>query len=140
MQLGWPVLCFAALSLGGCCLSGTGCQVVPTATAVNWDGLDASLMDDDGTPLKPPYQPRKPTIDATAEATVTEKQPRSKAEMERQVLEADAKLRQKLVICRSCGLRPLQKEATRTVTRAPLDLKTTDRSTSLRLSETGSND
>lgn len=140
MQLGWPVLCFAVLSLGGCCLSGTGCQVATTATAVNWDGLDASLTDNDGTPLKPSYQPRKPTIDATVEAAVTEKQPRSKAEMERQVLEADAKLRQKLVICRSCGLRPLQKDATRTVTRVPFDLKTTDRSTSLRLSETGSND
>ena len=96
----------AALTLANCCALGNGC--VPTGGApVAWDGL-GTAADEDTQPLEPqPKQHARKKREIPIEAAAAE--PNSKVQpkdswVQRQAADQveEARLKRKLVICRSC--------------------------------------
>jgi hypothetical protein len=122
MILRCVVLLAAALTLSNCCLSSSGCNngpmamtaapapaaARPVAAAPAWDGLNETPTANaepevDVTP--PKKQARRK---ANAEVTSSQLSSRSRADLsweEQQALDRDeeARLRDKLVICRNCS-------------------------------------
>ncbi|MGA7811190.1 hypothetical protein [Bradyrhizobium sp.] len=114
MMVRCALLLFAAVSLAGCCLSGTACYG-PTMAAGGppaWDGLGAAPPDDDSpaaetTPLKKPARVRSnraASVDPSSgsansyisnDDTFEQQQAADRAD--------DARLKQKMIICQNCA-------------------------------------
>jgi hypothetical protein len=124
MILRCAMLLAAALTLSNCCLSSSGCNgpvalnaapapavTAPVAAApAAWDGLDEQpAADADATvdvtpPKKPTRRSRAASVDAMSSQSVTG----SRADLswdEQQAVDRadDARLRQKLIICKNCS-------------------------------------
>ena len=105
----------AALTLANCCVSGTGCAPV-AGSPVAWDGLGAPPTEDDQSAEAPPKQHARPgreiivgPLGAPASERSGKPQLKDKAqlkdawEQEQAADQADdAKLKRKLMICRTC--------------------------------------
>ena len=96
----------AALMLANCCALGNGC--VPAAgSPVAWDGLGAA-MTDDTQPLElrskqHAHAKREIPLDAVAAEPNSKVQPKDSWEQQQAADQADeARLKRKLVICRTC--------------------------------------
>jgi hypothetical protein len=105
-----PMICklvvflVAALSLANCCALGTAC--VPVAgTAAAWDGLDVAAAEDaQPVELRPRQHARKKRESETAVANPNSKSQPGDSWTQRQAADQveEARLKRKLVICRSC--------------------------------------
>jgi hypothetical protein len=100
----------AALTLTNCCASGNGCGPV-AGSPVAWDGLGTAPADDTQSP-----EPKKPApakrkiivgpLDAAPGGGNNKVQPTDQWEQTQAADQDDeARLKRKLVICRSCGNR-----------------------------------
>jgi len=106
---------FAALTLAGCCASGTTCDTPAVGPHAAWDGLGPA-PDDNVKPsaAKPAKVSRPRNVSVRPVADVSgEHRPQSKDEWERQQAadKADeAKLSKKMIICRGCSAASSQGE------------------------------
>jgi hypothetical protein len=94
-------LLLVSLSLGGCCLSGTGCNAPPMATTTsNLDGLDQPPAED------PPAQvPKQKRVSSRTKSQGGEPgSVYSDPNMGNEYDDADARLRRKLIICQGCAV------------------------------------
>jgi hypothetical protein len=90
----------AALSLGGCCLSPSGCEVPLAAAGTNWDGLGQnpeSSAPTEKTSDRAKSRGKQPK-DAYTSATLGNSWQDDEAQQQLD----DARLRRKLIICDSC--------------------------------------
>jgi hypothetical protein len=102
-------LLFAALALGGCCLSGNGCYAPVPGTPVAWDGLGPAPAENGGN-NKPKRVSRRnteivvgPLNDVAARSDDPKSQSNDRWAKEQAAdQEADAKLTKQLKICRGC--------------------------------------
>jgi hypothetical protein len=118
------VLLAAALTLSNCCLSSSGCSSGPVAltaapapgapgsvaAAPAWDGLnDQSAADDDATvdvtpPKKASRRSKAASVDAMSSRSTTASRGKVDWAEEQAVNQAeDARLKQKLIICKNCS-------------------------------------
>jgi hypothetical protein len=108
----WVALVFSAITLAGCCTSGSGCYSPAAAGApVAWDGLGPVAAGDGDSDSDPKPRPRAPQkheiIVGPLNATVAspDVQPPAKdawAQQQAADHEADAKLNSQLKICHGC--------------------------------------
>ena len=124
MILRYATLLAAALTLSNCCLSSSGCNgpvalnaaPAPAATApvaaapAAWDGLnDQPATDADATvdvtpPKKPARRSRAAGVDAMSSQSASRSRDDLSWEDQQEADRADdARLRQKLIICRDCS-------------------------------------
>jgi hypothetical protein len=113
MMVRCTLLLVAALSLSGCCLSGSACYG-PTAAggAPAWDGLGAAPTDDDpqAAETSPPKKlaRTKPNRTVSSNAASASSNPYLSSEDAFEQQQAadradDARIKQKMIICRDCG-------------------------------------
>src|SRR5215475_13532727 len=114
MRAAGATLLLAALSLGGCCLSGGGCDA-PLATArAGWDGLGQPPAE--GTPSPGPERR------VSSRARDQSVRPKSGYDLSKASEEAgagfpsdDDELKRKLVICHGCGTGGTERVTNRSV-------------------------
>ena len=98
-------LLLVALSLGGCCLSGSGCNAPQPTALTNWDdGLDQP-PEEAAVPAAP-----KQHVDKRAKAQKAKSASENansanswEAKEDQQAAADDARLKRKLIICQNCG-------------------------------------
>jgi hypothetical protein len=109
------IFVLAAVALGGCCMSGSGCYVAKDGPLSAWDGRgtgpDAAAPPEDEamTSEQPMTPPSKKRTARTKTGMMTEPGKPTRAEAEQMRAEqdaadqdAEAKLAKKLTICRDC--------------------------------------
>jgi hypothetical protein len=113
MMVRCALLLVAALSLAGCCLSGTACYG-PTAAggAPAWDGLGAAPTDDDpqAAEASPPKKlaRARPNRAGSVDAASASSNPYLRGDDSFEQQEAadradEARLKRKMIICRDCA-------------------------------------
>ena len=98
----------AGLALGGCCLDGSGCYIVPhTDTLMSWDGLGPVPGRNQARRAKArkAIETAAPEDDSPSEEVLARLRPYSMewgVAFEAMNRAADARLKKKLIICRNC--------------------------------------
>src|SRR5262249_39752898 len=100
MKAHCAALLLVTLSLGGCCLSGSGCNTPPMATTTsNLDGLGQPPTEDRPAPM-PKQRVSKRTKGQGDEPGSVYSNPNIGNEFE----DDDARLKRKLIICQGCAV------------------------------------
>jgi hypothetical protein len=105
MGMRCTALFILGLSLGGCCLSETGCQVATPATGTDWDGLGASPSESEPAASQARVRLKKAIIKGPIEAASGSPKLQNKDSWEQQQAidqAEEARLTRKLMICRNC--------------------------------------
>jgi hypothetical protein len=117
MQLRCTALLILGLSLGGCCLSGSGCQVAASATGSDWDGLIPPPSENEAAASGARLRPKKEIMKGPVGAASAGPRLQSKDRWEQQQAldqAEEARLTRTLMICRNCeGLEPRRDDLTR---------------------------
>jgi hypothetical protein len=98
MKARCAALLLVTLSLGGCCLSGSGCNAPMATTTSNWDGLG-----------QPPAEASPPPAPTQRVATRTKGQGEpgrvhNNSNTGDDFEDDDARLKRKLIICQGCAM------------------------------------
>lgn len=97
----------AALSLGGCCLSGSGCYAPQTASQTSWDGLGQPPEENAAAaaPKPPLSKAAGDRGDQPKPASDGRKKSASWQDDDAQLQSDDASVKRKLIICHGCAVR-----------------------------------
>jgi len=98
-----------ALALGGCCLSGSGCNVPQPLAGIELNGAD-QLAEDDALsvrPAPPQRSSRGNRVKAEQPLAASDNLSVGSRETEEAQEQADeSRLKRKLIICQNCGAAP----------------------------------
>lgn len=96
----------SALSLGGCCLSGSGCYTPQPASQTSWDGLGQPPEENTAAAAPKPPLPRAADSrdDQPRPASDGRNKSASWQDDDAQLQSDDARVKRKLIICHGCAV------------------------------------
>jgi hypothetical protein len=92
-----------ALSLGGCCLSGSGCNAPQPTALTNWDDELDQPPEEAAVPAAPKQHVDKRAKAQKAKSASESANSANSWEEDQQAAADDARLKRKLIICQNCG-------------------------------------
>ena len=98
-------LLLVALSLGGCCLSGSGCNAPQPTALTNWDdGLDQPPEEAAAPAARKQHVDKRAKAQKAKPASDSANSANSWQDEENQRAADDARLKRKLMICQNCAV------------------------------------